>query len=41
VIGSALVQEIERAPRGAVTARVERFLTPIRAALDSPSAVNA
>jgi tryptophan synthase alpha chain len=35
VIGSALVQEIERAPRDAVTARVEQFLVPIREALDS------
>jgi len=35
VIGSALVQEIERAPREAVTARVAQFLAPIREALDS------
>ena len=35
VIGSALVQEIEKAPRDAVTARVERFLAPIRDAMDS------
>jgi tryptophan synthase alpha chain len=34
VIGSALVQEIEKSPRDAVTARVERFLAPIRGAMD-------
>jgi len=35
VIGSALVQEIEKAPRDSVTAGVERFLAPIRDAMDS------
>ena len=39
VIGSALVQEIEKAPRDGVTACVRQFLTPIREALDSLSPV--
>jgi tryptophan synthase alpha chain len=34
VIGSALVQEMEKAPRDSVTASVERFLAPIRDAMD-------
>jgi tryptophan synthase alpha chain len=37
VIGSALIQEIEKSPRDQVTARVGQFLTPIREALDSLS----
>jgi tryptophan synthase alpha chain len=41
VIGSALIQEIERAPRDQVTARASHFLAPIREALDSPSTVKA
>lgn len=41
VIGSALIQEIEKAPRDKVMARVEQFLSPIREALDSLSAVRA
>jgi tryptophan synthase alpha chain len=41
VIGSALIQELERAPRDEVTAGATRFLAPIRAALDSLSTVKA
>jgi tryptophan synthase alpha chain len=41
VIGSALIQEIEKSPPGEVLARVTRFLAPIRAGLDSLSAVKA
>lgn len=41
VIGSALIQEIEKAPRDKVTAEVIRFLAPIREALDSLSTVRA
>lgn len=37
VIGSALIQEIEKAPRDQVLARVAGFLAPIRAALDQHS----
>jgi tryptophan synthase alpha chain len=37
IIGSALIQEIEKAPRDQVTACVARFLEPIRAALDNLS----
>ena len=41
VIGSALVQEIEKAPRDGVLARAEQFLKPIREALDSLATVRA
>jgi tryptophan synthase alpha chain len=41
VIGSALIQEIEKAPRDKVTARIGEFLAPIREALDNLSAVKA
>src|SRR5262245_56057022 len=41
VIGSALIQEMEQAPRDAVTSRVTRFLAPIREAMDGLSAVKA
>ncbi len=41
VIGSALIQEIEKAPRGKAAARVTQFLAPIREALDSLAAVKA
>jgi tryptophan synthase alpha chain len=41
VIGSALIQEIERAPSDKVAAQVTRFLAPIREALDSLSTVKA
>jgi len=41
VIGSALIQEIEKAPRDKVTAEVIRFLAPIREALDSLATVRA
>ena len=41
VIGSALVQEIEKSPRDKVTAAVIRFLAPIREALDELSSVKA
>jgi len=41
IIGSALVQVIEKAPRDNVTAEVIRFLAPIREALDSLSTVRA
>src|SRR5882672_4255478 len=37
VIGSALIQEIENAPRDQVTSRITRFLAPIREALDNLS----
>jgi tryptophan synthase alpha chain len=39
VIGSALVQEIEKAPRDQVAGRIEAFLGPIRGALDNLSVV--
>lgn len=39
VIGSALIQEIEKAPRDQVLAHVARFLAPIRGALDKRSTV--
>ena len=35
VIGSALIQELEAAPRSAATVRVTQFLAPIRKAIDS------
>jgi tryptophan synthase alpha chain len=35
VIGSALVQEIEKGPAESATARVEQFMAPIRHAMDS------
>ncbi len=41
VIGSALIQEIEKAPRDKVTTRIGEFLAPIREALDNLSAVKA
>ena len=41
VIGSALIQVIEKAPRDQVIARVGEFLAPIRSALDDLSAVKA
>jgi len=41
IIGSALIQEIEKAPRDGVVACAGRFLTPIREALDSLSTVKA
>ena len=41
VIGSALIQQMEQAPRDAVTERVERFLSPIRKAMDDLSEVKA
>jgi len=41
VIGSALVQEIEKAPRDKVTERAAAFLAPIRQALDNLAAVKA
>ena len=41
IIGSALIQEIEKAPQDGVAACAERFMTPIREALDSLSAVKA
>lgn len=41
VIGSALIQEIEKAPRDGVAARAEQFLKPIREALNSLAAVRA
>jgi tryptophan synthase alpha chain len=37
VIGSALIQEIEKSPRDQVTAKIGQFLSPIREALDSLS----
>jgi tryptophan synthase alpha chain len=37
VIGSALIQAMEKAPSGKVAAEVTRFLTPIREALDNRS----
>jgi len=39
VIGSALIEEMEQAPRDAVPPRVERFLAPIREAIDSVAPV--
>ena len=39
VIGSALIQEIEKSPRDQVAAKVGQFLSPIREALDSLSTV--
>jgi tryptophan synthase alpha chain len=41
IIGSALIQVIEKAPQDKVTAEVIRFLAPIREALDSLSTVRA
>jgi len=41
VIGSALIQEMEQAPRDRVVERAAAFLAPIREALDSPAAVKA
>jgi tryptophan synthase alpha chain len=41
IIGSALIQEIEKAPQDGVAACAERFLKPIRDALDSLAAVKA
>jgi tryptophan synthase alpha chain len=41
VIGSALIQEIEKAPRGEAPARASRFLAPIREALDNRSTAKA
>jgi tryptophan synthase alpha chain len=41
VIGSALVQEIEKTPRDKVTAAVIRFLEPIREAINELSTVKA
>jgi tryptophan synthase alpha chain len=41
VIGSALIQEIEKAPRGEAPARAARFLAPIREALDNRSTAKA
>jgi tryptophan synthase alpha chain len=41
VIGSALIQEMEKASRNAVVASVERFLAPIREAMDGTSALKA
>lgn len=35
VIGSALIQEIEKSPRDKVTERIRQFLLPIREALDT------
>ncbi|MBI3044281.1 MAG: tryptophan synthase subunit alpha [Betaproteobacteria bacterium] len=39
VIGSALIQQMEKAPQDKVTSEAMRFLTPIREALDELSAV--
>jgi tryptophan synthase alpha chain len=41
VIGSALVQEIEKAPRDQVAARIQAFLGPIREALNNLSTAKA
>jgi tryptophan synthase alpha chain len=41
IIGSALIQVIEKAPRDKVTDRVAAFLAPIREALDNLSTVKA
>ena len=41
VIGSALIEVIEKSPREEAVARVARFLAPIRAGLDNLSAVKA
>lgn len=41
VIGSALIQEMEKAPRDKVTERAAAFLAPIREALDNLAAVKA
>ncbi len=41
IIGSALIQVIEKAPRDKVTERVAAFLAPIREALDNLTAVKA
>jgi tryptophan synthase alpha chain len=41
VIGSALIQQLEKAPRDKVTERAAAFLAPIREALDSLAAVKA
>jgi len=41
VIGSALIQALEKTPRDKVTGEATRFLAPIREALDSLSAIKA
>ena len=41
IIGSALIQEIEKAPRDKVIERVAAFLAPIRKSLDNLSTVKA
>ena len=41
VIGSALIQEMEKAPRERVVERAAAFLAPIREALDQLAAVKA
>ena len=41
VIGSALIQEIEKAPRDQVEGRLAKFLAPIREALDTLSTAKA
>ncbi|MCC7486105.1 MAG: tryptophan synthase subunit alpha [Burkholderiales bacterium] len=41
VIGSALIQQLEGAPREEVPARAEAFLAPIRRALDAPGGESA
>ena len=41
VIGSALIQAMEKAPKDKVAAEATRFLAPIRQALDSMSPVKA
>jgi tryptophan synthase alpha chain len=41
VIGSALIQELEKAPRDKVAERAAAFLAPIREALDNLAAVRA
>src|SRR5262245_10177606 len=41
VIGSALIQELEKTPRDGVAAAATRFLAPMREALDSFSAIKA
>jgi tryptophan synthase alpha chain len=41
VVGSALIEEIERAPRGEAAERARAFLAPIRAALDEAATVKA
>jgi tryptophan synthase alpha chain len=41
VIGSALIQEMEKAPRDKVAERAGAFLAPIREALDGLATVRA